>query len=259
MDDALARVEVRGVSKSFGSGDGRALALTDVTFELLPDQITAIIGPNGCGKTTLLRIVGGLEEADSGEVVFAGLQEQEPRVGMAFQDFRATLLPWRNCTGNVMLPLEVAGFSRKVARDSATQLLRDFGVARVARAYPYLISGGEAQAVSTARALIAEPDLLLVDEPFSALDYEARSRLAERFLLMWERRGKPVCLLVSHDFDEAILLSHRIIILSKKPARVVACIENTMSWPRSVDMRFDPGFAVIREEVTRCFLKGLED
>lgn len=229
----LTAISINDVARSFPSRGGRLLALDGVTLHVPSGQICSIIGPNGSGKSTLLRVVGGLLRPDRGGVDLDGEPVASPdaRVGFVFQEPR--LLPWRTTLENVAFPLELAGWDREARFARAAELLALVGLTGFERARPDELSGGMRQRASIARALALQPSVLLLDEPFSALDALTRERLNEELLGIWDRTGTTI-LVVTHSIAEAIFLGDRVAVLSPRPGRVVADIAVPLSRPRRV-------------------------
>ena len=229
-------IRVDGVDLSFPVRDGGRLAVLDgMTLEVAGGEIVALIGPNGCGKSTLLRVIAGLLAPERGTVALdtAPIMEPDPRIGLVFQEPR--LLPWRSAADNITYPLELAGWpaARRSKRLAELEDLvsLDSGV-RGNR--PAELSGGTRQRVALARALALEPEVLLLDEPFSALDALSRERFDLELLRLWERAASTI-LLVTHSIAEAILVADRIVVMSPRPGRVVADIPVELARPRSID------------------------
>jgi len=232
----LASIEIADVSRSFPSLDGPAVhALDRVRLSVAERQIVAILGPNGCGKSTLLRCIGGLLASYSGTVAIDGraVVGPDPRVGFVFQEPR--LLPWRDAAANVAFPLELAATPRP-ARDARTdELLALVGLAEFAAARPHELSGGMRQRVAIARALALGPSVLLLDEPFSALDALTRERFGFELLRIWAETATTI-LLVTHSVPEAIVLADRVVVLSPRPGHVAADIPVELPRPRRLAM-----------------------
>ncbi|MDQ3492300.1 MAG: ABC transporter ATP-binding protein [Chloroflexota bacterium] len=207
------------------------MAVEGASFDVTAGSIAAVVGPNGSGKSTLLRLIGGLLATDSGEIRIDDrpVEGADPRVGIVFQEPR--LLPWRDVVGNVALPLELAGVARPAREGRARELLDLVGLAGFDRARPHQLSGGMRQRAAVARALIREPSVLLLDEPFSALDALTRERLDLELLRLWERTGTTI-VLVTHDIAEAVFLADRVLVLSARPGRVVADVPVDVPRPR---------------------------
>ncbi len=225
-----ADVRAEGVSLSF-RGARPAHVLDAVNLSIRPREVVALIGPNGCGKSTLLRVLGGLIPADTGRVLIDGepVTGPDPRVGVVFQEPR--LLPWQTAEDNVRFPMQLAGWSKARQAARSEDLLGLVGLREHAGARPGTLSGGTRQRVAIARALALEPSLLLLDEPFSALDALTRERFNAELLRLWERTGTSI-VLVTHSIPEAVFLADRVVVLSPRPARVLAEIAVDLPRPR---------------------------
>jgi len=240
------RAEQIGVR--FMSRGGSLEALRDLSLELAPDSFTVLIGPNGCGKSTLLRVVAGLLRPDAGTVTVGGAPPRagDGRVGLAFQQPR--LIPWRSTLENVALPLELQGIAAVERRRRALDALQRVGLARAADLRPRELSGGMQQRAALARALISNPPLLLLDEPFSALDALTRETFDAELQRIWLERPRSV-LLVTHSVGEAIQLADQIAVMSAAPGRVVRTVAVDLPRPRPADLLGDPRAARIAAEV----------
>jgi NitT/TauT family transport system ATP-binding protein len=237
-------IRLAGVRRTFTSADGRALvALDGLDLEIAAHEIVAIIGPNGSGKSTLLRIVGGLLDADEGMVEVEGRPVAGPdrAIGFVFQEPR--LLPWRDALANVAYPLELAGASGVEREARAREMLRMVGLAGFAAARPNRLSGGMRQRVALARALALGPSVLLLDEPFSALDALTRERFDIELLGLWEKTATTV-VLVTHSISEAVLVADRTVVLSPRPGRVATIVQSKLARPRRLE---DLGSPVLAE------------
>jgi len=250
-----AYIEVTGVCKCF-RGSGRQAKTTEVlrdfSLSVSKGEFVTFFGPNACGKSTLLSIVAGLVPQDSGTVCIGGLEPRTARIGFVFQHNQTSLLPWRTNLDNVALPLELAHVSRTDRRKKASEFLQQLDVQIPADGYPYQLSGGQQQLLCIARALIADPDVLLMDEPFNQLDFQTRVAMNEKLQDIWMRTGKTT-LFVSHDLDEALLLADRAVILSKRPAAIAATIENRLPRPRSRALLLDEGFFRLKKKALGVF------
>jgi NitT/TauT family transport system ATP-binding protein len=244
------KLSVRDVTVRFKLPGGDSLAaLGPLSLDIASGQFVSIVGPSGCGKSTLIRVIAGLLPATSGEVLKDGAPVTEPsaRIGMMFQ--QANLMPWRTVIDNVALPQELAGIDPKTRRHAARDLLRFLGLEGFDNAYPGSLSGGMAQRVALGRVLSQDPELLLLDEPFGALDAFTREQLS--FDLLKLRDSKTV-IMVTHDIQEAVLLSDRVIIMSARPGRIVADITVPLPRPRSPDDVFEPAFLETVRRVRRA-------
>ncbi|HYO44821.1 MAG TPA: ABC transporter ATP-binding protein [Candidatus Limnocylindrales bacterium] len=229
-DQPGAGIRIDGVSLTF-RGARTTHVLDAVELDIAPSEVIALIGPNGCGKSTLLRVLAGLVPADDGSVALDGdpVTGPDERVGLVFQEPR--LLAWRTAEDNVRFPMELAGWSKDRQRARADELLGLVGLREFAPAKPSTLSGGTRQRVSIARALALEPRVLLLDEPFSALDALTRERFNLELLRLWERTGTTI-VMVTHSIPEAIFLADRVVVMSPRPARVVADIRVELPRPR---------------------------
>ena len=235
--DELA-VSLHGVRRVF---DGGVVALDGVDLEVRAGELVAILGPSGCGKSTLLRLVAGLDAPQDGSVAVAARRADagRARISFVFQD--AHLLPWRTVRRNVELPLELAGVERTARAAAAGRRIAQVGLADAARRYPAQLSGGMRMRASLARALVTDPELLLLDEPFAAVDEITRAYLDEQLLELWGQRRITV-LFVTHSIAEAAFLAERIVVLSLRPARVVAEVDGLGPAPRTAALRTDPAY-----------------
>jgi NitT/TauT family transport system ATP-binding protein len=231
--DPAAAVSLRGIRRVFAGG---VAAVDGVDLEVRGGELVAILGPSGCGKSTLLRLVAGLDAPQGGEVAVGAARR---RVSFVFQD--AHLLPWRTVQRNVELPLELAGASRAERAASATRLIAQVGLADAAGRYPAQLSGGMRMRASLARALVTDPELLLLDEPFAAVDEITRHRLDEQLRALCAARPLTV-LFVTHSIAEAAFLAERVVVLSPRPARVVAELPGLGAAARTPALRADPAF-----------------
>lgn len=229
---SAAEIRISALSKTFFTGDGTQVdAVQNLSLDVSENDFVCIVGPSGCGKSTLLRIVAGLESPTSGEVSFRGhpVTSPRPEIGMVFQEY--TLLPWRTVLDNVGLGPEFAGHSKSATREIARKFLRLVGLEQFAGAFPFELSGGMQQRVAIARALANEPKILLMDEPFGALDAHTRILLQRELLNLWEKHRKTI-LFVTHSVDEAIFLADRIVVMSAHPGVVKEVIPIPLPRPR---------------------------
>jgi len=227
-------ITLRGVSKTFRSTSRTVQALTEIDLEVEPQEFVAVVGPSGCGKSTLLRIVAGLVQPSHGAVSIGGepVAQPHPKIGIVFQT--PVLLPWRRVIDNVLLQMQIRGERPAAYRPKALELLRLVGLDGFAEAYPWQLSGGMQQRVSLCRALIHEPRLLVMDEPFGALDAITREQMHVELQRIWLERRKMV-LFVTHSVDEAVFLADRVVVMSARPGRIQATVTISAPRPRSLD------------------------
>lgn len=227
-------LELCGLSKCYRGkdGNGRVLVFNGLDFGLSKGQFLSILGPSGCGKTTLLKIVAGLEDATAGKVIIDGtpIKGRHRKVGMVFQEY--ALLPWRTTLENIEMGLEIKKVPKAQRRETAMAYIRSFGLSGFENHYPGDLSGGMQQRVAIARTLITNPEIVLMDEPFGALDSQTRNDLQNFLTRVWAER-KDTILFITHNVDEAVYLSDRIMVLTKRPARVCAIIDVDIPRPRN--------------------------
>ena len=252
-----AVVSARDVSLVFDAGGQRVTALSGVDLTIAAGAFVSLIGPSGCGKTTFLRAIADLERPSSGQLLVNGMTPAEARrrraYGYVFQ--APALYPWRNVARNVMLPLEIMGLPRAERRARAARYLGLVGLGDFARKFPWQLSGGMQQRVSIARALAFEPKLLLMDEPFGALDEITRDGLNLHLHELWRRTGMTA-VFVTHSIPEAVFLSTRIVVMSARPGRVVEIIENDLPATRDLDLRETPAFLAVAHRVREALRAG---
>jgi len=230
------------VDKTYPSREGDVRALRDISLKITEGEFVSLVGPSGCGKTTLLRILGGLLQADRGVVRIDGQILTEPRrdIGFIFQD--PTLMPWRSVLKNVTLPLEVQGRNGHEHRKRAMELLGLVGLLGFENLHPHELSGGMQQRVAIARALVHEPSILLMDEPFGSLDAITRNQMNLELLRIWNATGKTI-LMVTHTIQEAIFLADRVLIMSPRPGHIQATLEVDLPRPRDNETYYNEDFA----------------
>lgn len=242
-----ADVVIRDVSRRFESPAGPIDACVDISLEMTAGEFLAIVGPSGCGKSTLLRMVAGLDTPTSGTISTTAAGGRTAQNAMVFHG--RTLFPWRTLRQNVAYGLGINGMSRAERSQRADELLSLVGLTRFADAWPHQVSEGMRQRTSLARALAVEPELLLMDEPFGALDEQTRFIMQEELLRIWEQTGKSV-IFVTHSIDEALLLADRIMIMTAQPGQVREIIDVPFARPRSLsDVRNDPRFAELFDHI----------
>ncbi|AKB13618.1 MAG: ABC transporter ATP-binding protein [Methanosarcina thermophila] len=249
----MGRVSIKNVSRIFTKKEGNGVteALRDVSFDVEDGEFICILGPSGCGKTTLLRIIAGLETQTSGEITLNGvpITGPDPKRGMVFQQY--SLFPWRTVIDNVTFGLEMQGISKAEARKHAEKYIDLVGLEQFKNSYPYELSGGMQQRAAIARALANEPEVLLMDEPFGALDAQTRNILQDELLKIWEQKH-ITCIFVTHSVDEAVVLSDRILVMTTRPGRIKEIVPVDLPRPRR---RTSPEVNSLRDRV----LKLLEE
>ncbi len=250
-------IDIRGLSLVFQTADAPVQALADIDLQLGRGEFVSFIGPSGCGKTTLLRVIADLERQTAGHIEVNGLSPEQARQQRAYgYVFQApALYPWRTVVRNVTLPLEIMGIAAAERQTRATKYLGMVGLDGFERKFPWQLSGGMQQRVSIARALSFEPELLLMDEPFGALDEITRDHLNEQLLRLWERTNKTV-IFVTHSIAEAVLLSTRIAVMSPRPGRIIEVIECDLPRGRTLDARETPQFLEVARKVRVALRAG---
>ncbi|MER9146072.1 ABC transporter ATP-binding protein [Mesorhizobium sp. M0871] len=245
-----AVVSASRLGLTFQTNDGPVEALSNVDLTIGKGEFVSFIGPSGCGKTTLLRVIADLEKPTSGTISVNGMTPEQARekraYGYVFQ--AAALFPWRTIERNVALPLEIIGLSRAEQAERIKRTMELVNLSGFEKKYPWQLSGGMQQRASIARALAFDADLLLMDEPFGALDEIVRDHLNEQLLELWARTNKTICF-VTHSIPEAVYLSTRIVVMSPRPGRVTDIIESTLPKERPLDIRETPEFLAIAAKV----------
>ncbi len=253
-------VQVRGASVVYAAADTPVHALQDITLDIEAGEFVALIGPSGCGKTTLLRVIADLEPLTRGEVLVNGMTPHAARLARAYgYVFQApALFPWRTVLANVMLPLQIQGRPAAQCKAVAMEQLQRVGLAGFESKYPWQLSGGMQQRVSIARALGFEPRILMMDEPFGALDEITRDRLGEQLQGLWLREKRTV-VFVTHSIAEAVYLSTRIVVMSPRPGRILADIRSPLPEQRSLAMRDAPEFIAMAHQLRQALATGHAD
>ncbi|MDO6964425.1 ABC transporter ATP-binding protein [Rhizobium alvei] len=250
-------VSARDLGLVFSTNDGPVTALTGVNLEVKKGDFVSFIGPSGCGKTTFLRVIADLEKPTSGTITVNGMTPEQARqkraYGYVFQ--AAALYPWRTIEKNIALPLEIMGYSAAEQKARIEQTLDLVNLAGFGKKFPWQLSGGMQQRASIARALAFDADLLLMDEPFGALDEIVRDHLNEQLLQLWDRTNKTICF-VTHSIPEAVYLSTKIVVMSPRPGRVTDVIESTLPRERPLDIRETPEFLAIAHRVREGLRAG---
>lgn len=252
--EEMVEIEIENVSMHYQTGTTEVLALKDVSVNIKKGEFISLLGPSGCGKTTLLRIIADLIQPTKGTVKVAGSTAKEARLaqkyGIVFQS--PVLYDWRKVKKNITLPLEIMKVNKEEQEKRADKLLELVGLSKFKDKYPWQLSGGMQQRVAIARALAMEPEILLMDEPFSALDEFSRERLNEELLTIWSNVGSTV-IFVTHSIPEAIFLSDRVFVLSPHPGRLTKIVDIPLPRPRTAEMRESPEFYKLITEIRNSF------
>jgi NitT/TauT family transport system ATP-binding protein len=250
-------ISAKGLDLIFQTNDGPVHALSDVSLDIGKGEFVSFIGPSGCGKTTFLRVIADLEQATGGVITVNGMSPGEARLkrayGYVFQ--AAGLYPWRTVAQNIALPLEIIGVSKTEQETRIARVLDLVDLKGFGNKHPWQLSGGMQQRASIARALAFDADLLLMDEPFGALDEIVRDHLNEQLLKLWARTNKTICF-VTHSIPEAVYLSTKIVVMSPRPGRVTDVIESTLPKERPLDIRETPEFLAIAHRVREGLRAG---
>ena len=255
---ADAVVSIQAVTKQFGKGG--VVALQDVSLDVRPGEFVSLIGPSGCGKSTLLRVIGDLIQPTTGDVRVNGKPAREARVdrdyGIVFQD--AVLFDWRTVAKNIGLPLEMAGWDRRRRNERVAEMLQLVELGGFESHHPWQLSGGMQQRVSIARALSFDPALLLMDEPFGALDEMTRERLNTELLRIWDASGSTI-VFVTHSISEAVFMSSRVVVMSPRPGRITGIVDIDLPQPRTQQTRENPRYSELIRDVRRLLRSRGED
>jgi len=250
LNSAIPVVDAKGLGLTFQTNDGPVHALSDVDLQIGKGEFVSFIGPSGCGKTTFLRVIADLEQPTAGSITVNGISPQQARekraYGYVFQ--AAALYPWRTIERNVALPLEIMGVPKSEQAERVKRTLAMVNLTGFEKKFPWQLSGGMQQRASIARALAFDADLLLMDEPFGALDEIVRDHLNEQLLELWARTEKTICF-VTHSIPEAVYLSTKIVVMSPRPGRVTDVIASTLPKERPLDIRETPEFLAIAARV----------
>jgi NitT/TauT family transport system ATP-binding protein len=256
MNAADSFIHLKGVRKVYRSGRKEHLAISDASFDVLPGELVSLVGPSGCGKSTLLKIFAGLHGHDGGDLRMGSASHPfDPArdVGMVFQ--APLLLKWRRILENVLLPAEILGLPMNAARTRARELLALVGLAGYEDKYPYELSGGMQQRAAIARALVHDPKLVLMDEPFGALDALTREKMNLELLRIWNESGKTI-VFVTHGISEAVFLGTRVVVFTAGPARMAANFTIDLPYPRTLDMKTQEQFGAYTRRIYK--LLGME-
>ena len=253
-------VEIRDASVVYQTADTPVHALANIDLAIHEGEFVSLIGPSGCGKTTLMRVIADLEQISAGQVLVNGVTPHEARLARAYgYVFQApALFPWRTVLANVTLPLQIQGRTKSDAKKIAEEHLERVGLKGFEGKYPWQLSGGMQQRVSIARALSFEPKILMMDEPFGALDEITRDRLNEQLQQLWQRERRTV-VFVTHSIAEAVYLSTKIVVMSPRPGRIVKVIESPLPDDRYLGLRDSPEFIQVAHEVREALADGHHD
>jgi NitT/TauT family transport system ATP-binding protein len=250
---AAPLIAIKNLQKLFSTRSGETVhALSNIDLDVADHEFISVVGPSGCGKTTLLRILAGLDVASGGTTTVAGepLAGPRPDVGVVFQ--QATLLPWNNVLSNVLLPLQLKGDRSQASIARATKLLAFMGLGDFAQKYPFELSGGMQQRVAICRALMRDPRILLMDEPFGALDAMTREMLNMELMRVWSEEKKTV-IFITHSIPEAVLLGDRVVVMSPRPGRITAIVPVDIPRPRSLRTMGQPRFGELCDQIRAMF------
>ena len=244
----LIKLKIDNVYKEYQGRSGKTIALNGVNLEIKENEFICVVGPSGCGKSTLLNIIAGLLEPTSGTVTLDGKVIEGTGVerGVVFQQY--ALFPWRTVLKNVMFPLEMEKVPKEEAEAIARKYIKSVGLEGFEKSYPKELSGGMKQRVAIARAYAANPEVLLLDKPFGALDAQTRVQLQTELLETWEKE-KKTCFFITHDVDEAIILAQRVIIMSARPGRIKKIVDIDIPYPRTQATKTDPRFLELKSEI----------
>lgn len=243
-EDSLARtgtIEIRGLTKQFGGAD----IYRNFNLSLREGEFVSIFGPNGCGKSTFINLISGMIPMDAGSVLYDGKTIAQTRLSYVFQNYRDALFPWMRAIGNIQYPLKILGMDKRTRTQRVEQLLHEFDIQIDLNRYPYELSGGQQQTISILRALITDPEVLFLDEPFSALDYEMTLFMRERLQSVFLKR-RATMILVSHDLEEAVQLANRVILLTRRPTRIAEIVPVNVLYPRDSKALSSPEFVAVK-------------
>jgi NitT/TauT family transport system ATP-binding protein len=249
-------VQINGVGQVFRTTGAEVIALADVSMDIKPGRFVVLVGPSGCGKSTLLMMLAGLRQPTSGSILISGAPIPEPdpnRVGVVFQE--ASLFPWLTAEENVEFPLALRGVAKGERRGKAEEMLKLVGLEGFGKRHPHELSGGMKQRVSIARGLVQDPPVLLMDEPFAALDEQTRMTMGDELLRIWSATGKTV-VFVTHSLTEAVYLADEVAVMSARPGRIVDHLQVQLPRPRTYEMLSGDAFGTLRERIWRHIRKS---
>lgn len=247
-EERSVKVKIDHVEKIYEGRNGKMIALNGVDFEIKENEFICVVGPSGCGKSTLLNIIAGLLEPTSGAVYVDGKKVEGTGIerGVVFQQY--ALFPWLTVLQNVMFGLKLKGMPDAQAKEIAMKYIKMVQLEEFVHSYPKELSGGMKQRVAIARAYAAEPEVLLMDEPFGALDAQTRTQLQTELLATWERE-KKTCFFITHDVEEAIILAQRVVIMSARPGRIREIVEVNIPYPRTQETKLTPEFNALKNRI----------
>lgn len=242
------RLEINNVVKEFNGRNGKMIALNGVSLDIMENEFVCVVGPSGCGKSTLLNIIAGLLEATSGAIYLDGQKIEGTGIerGVVFQQY--ALFPWLTVMQNVMFGLTIKGIKKEEAKKIAMKYIKMVELQDFVNAYPKELSGGMKQRVAIARAYAVNPEVLLMDEPFGALDAQTRTQLQTELLNTWQEE-KKTCFFITHDVEEAIILAQRVIVMSVRPGRIKEIIEIDIPYPRNQETKMTPRFLELKNKI----------
>jgi len=248
----VAKIQIDHLRKSYPApnhGNGRVSILNDICLDISEGEFITFFGPNGCGKTTFLKILAGIESYEEGSVCIDSKSPQEAKTGLVFQNYNDSLMPWLDCWHNILFPFSLKKRKKELgeAKKRLKDLLSALNIELPLTNYPYQLSGGQQQLASILRTLIYQPDVILMDEPFSALDFQTRSFMQKILLDLWHKE-KPTVLFISHDIEEAIFLAGRLVLLSPLPTSIIEIKKIPFAYPRTRDVFESDDFFHIKTE-----------
>jgi NitT/TauT family transport system ATP-binding protein len=249
-------IQINGVGQVFRTSGAEVVALDNVSIDIKPGRFVVLVGPSGCGKSTLLMMLAGLRQPTSGSILISGAPISEPdpnRVGVVFQE--PSLFPWLTAEENVEFPLALRGVAKAERRTKAEEMLKLVGLEGFGKRHPHELSGGMKQRVSIARGLVQDPPVMLMDEPFAALDEQTRMTMGDELLRIWAATGKTV-VFVTHSLTEAVYLADEVAVMSARPGRIVDHLQVSLPRPRTYEMLSGDAFGTLRERIWRHIRKS---
>lgn len=242
------RIEICGLTKQFAGAD----IYRNFNLELREGEFVSIFGPNGCGKSTFINLISGIVPMDAGTVLYDGKTIEKTRLSYVFQNYRDALFPWMRAISNIQYPLKILGMDKSTRLRRVEELLAEFDIRIDLNRYPYELSGGQQQTISILRALITDPEVLFLDEPFSALDYEMTLFMRERIQNVFLKRRNTI-IFVSHDLEEAVQLANRVLLLTRRPTRIAEIVPVDVPWPRASKSLSSPEFVAVKSHCLDVF------